>query len=107
MQIQNLEINILFFLCDSRIERVAVGTAKLMDLLNELSDIPEGEIMSAISTMVDQDLITVDGSRSKLSITQSGIDRLRSSVACQIHHFDHCKCGQGTYGCNAPGKSSQ
>ena len=96
MQIQNLGINILFFLCDSRVDRVAVGTAKLTDLLNELSDIPEGEIMYVISTMVGQDLITFDSSRSQLSITESGIGRLKSSVACRIQHYDHCKCGQGT-----------
>ena len=94
MQIQNLKINILFFLCDSRIDRITIGTAKLADLFNELSDIPEEEILSSISAMVDQDLITVDRSRSKLSITGSGIGRLESSIACRINHLDHCKCGQ-------------
>jgi hypothetical protein len=93
MPIQNLEINILFTMCDPRIKRVETGTVQSRELFDEFSDIPEKEILFAIDAMVNKGLITRDTPRSQLSVTPSGINRLKSHTACRVHHFDQCDCG--------------
>jgi ABC-type nickel/cobalt efflux system permease component RcnA len=94
MPIHNLEINILFIMCDPRIDRVETGTVQSRELFIEFSDIPEEEIQSAIDAMVKQGLIMSDTPRSQLSVTPLGINRLKSHTACRVHHFDQCGCGQ-------------
>ena len=94
MQIQNLEINILYFMCNPLRGQHADGTVMSRDVFDEFSDIPQGALLSAVNTMVDDGLISSDPSRSHLSITENGINRLQSSIACRIHRFDHCFCGR-------------
>jgi len=47
-----------------------------------------------LNTMENEGSITINPSRSYLSITEKGINRLQSSTACRIYDFDHCQCGQ-------------
>jgi hypothetical protein len=93
MNIRNLEINILFFICDSLNGHSENGSALTKDVFEDFSDIPKGELLSAVKTMVDEGLITTSSSRSCLSITEKGISRLESSIACRVNNFDLCQCG--------------
>jgi DNA-binding PadR family transcriptional regulator len=92
--IRNLEINILFFICDSLNSHSENGSAMIKDVFEDFSDIPRGQLRSAVKAMVDEGLITTSPSQACLSITEKGISRLQSSVACRINNFDHCQCGQ-------------
>jgi hypothetical protein len=94
MNIQNLESNILFFICDSLNGHSENGSAMIKDVLEDFSDIPESELLSAVKAMVDEGLITTSSSRACLSITEKGINRVQSSIACRVNNFDHCQCGQ-------------
>jgi DNA-binding PadR family transcriptional regulator len=94
MNIRNLKINILFFICDSLNGHSENGSAMTKDVFEDFSDIPTGELLSAVNAMVDEGLITTSSSRAYLSITEKGINRLQSSIACRVNKFDHCQCGQ-------------
>jgi hypothetical protein len=94
MNIRNLEINILFFICDSLNGQSEDGIAMVKDVFEDFSDIPEGELLSAINAMENEGLITINPSRACLSITEKGISRLHSSIACRVHNFDACHCGR-------------
>ena len=94
MKMQNLEINILFFICNSLNGQSEDGRVLSKDVLEDFSDIPESELLSAVNAMEDEGLITTNPSRARLSITKKGINRLQSSIACRVHNFDHCQCGQ-------------
>lgn len=94
MEIQNLEINILYFMCNPVRGHQEDGTILERDLFEEFSDIPEEKLFSTIDDMVDDRLIVMQPSESKLSITDRGIDRLQSSIACRVHRFDACRCGR-------------
>lgn len=89
MHIQNLEINILFFMCHPPLD----GNVVSRDLFDEFTDIPQGEMLSAIDAMAGDGLVTSDASRSHLSITAKGRHRLEQSLVCRIHQFDPCRCG--------------
>lgn len=89
MQIQNLEINILYHMCHPPTD----GTIVNRDLFDEFADIPQGEMLSAIDAMVGDGLVIRDASRTRLSVTPKGRRRLQHSVACRIHPFDPCRCG--------------
>jgi hypothetical protein len=52
MQIQNLEVNILYYLCNPLSGREEDGTAMDKDLVEKYSDIPEEAIQSAFDTMI-------------------------------------------------------
>jgi len=92
MEIANLEINILYFMCDPRSGPAQGGPVDARDIFDEFSDIPESTIESVIDSMAGDGLIAVDRARSRLSITSNGINRLQSSLACRIHRFDRCRC---------------
>ena len=94
MNIRNLEINILFFICDSLNGQSEDGIAMVKDVFEDFSDIPEGELLSAINAMENEGLITINPSRACLSITEKGINRLQSSIVCRVHNFDPCQCGR-------------
>ncbi|MFO7714061.1 hypothetical protein [Desulfosarcina sp.] len=96
MEINNLEINILYFMCNPINGQAEDGTIDSRDVFEQFSDIPAGSIMSAINSMVKNRLITTDPSRSRLWITAEGINRLQSSIACRIHQFDSCRCEHAT-----------
>lgn len=93
MEIKNLKINILYLMCNPLNGQVQVGAIDSKDLFEEFSDIPDGHVIAAIDSMDKERLITVDRSRTRLSITESGINRLQSSIACRIHKFERCQCG--------------
>ena len=88
MQIRNLEVNILYFLCNPLSGREEDGTALDQDLMDEFSDIPEDEIRFAIDAMVADELIRQNPSESNLTITAKGIKRLQSSVAYRMHNLN-------------------
>jgi hypothetical protein len=88
MQIQNLEINILYYLCNPLSGREEDGTAMDKDLVEKFSDIPEEAIQSAIDTMIADDLIRRNPPKSHLTITAKGLKQLRTSVAYHVHNFD-------------------
>jgi predicted methyltransferase len=67
------------------------GTIRQDGIFEEFSDIPTRSITSAIVSMETDGLITID--RSRVSITESGINRLQSSIACHVDKFDSCGCG--------------
>ena len=93
MQIHNLDINILYFLCDPRNLRQAQASCDIVDVVTEFSDIPAAEIVAAIRSMADEGLLNIHLQGSRVTITPGGIHRLRSSIACRIHHFERCRCG--------------
>ena len=88
MQIQNLEVNILYFFCNPMSGREEDGTAMDEDLMDEFSDIPKGSVQSTLNKMIADDLIRRNPSNSYLTITAKGIKQLRSSVAYRMHNFD-------------------
>ena len=93
MQINNLNINILYFVCNPTRGQEADGTARYEDVVNAFSDIPESNISAVISSMIADKLISMGPSRRRITITKNGIHRLQASVACRIHRFDGCQCG--------------
>lgn len=93
MEINNLEVNILYFICNPLNGELQDGTINQRGLLEEFSDLPERSVTAAIDSMESDGLIRIDRSRSRLSITENGINRLQSSIACHIHEFDSCGCG--------------
>lgn len=92
MEINNLEINILYFICNPLNGQVQKGAIDSKAIFEEFSDIPDGHVVVAIDTMARQNLIRIDRTHSRLSITQRGINRLQSSIACRIYDFDCCSC---------------
>jgi hypothetical protein len=92
MEINNLEINILYFMCNPLNGQLQDGTIRREGILEEFSDIPERIITSAIDSMRTDGLITIE--RSWISITERGLNRLQSSIACHVHKFDSCWCGR-------------
>ena len=92
MEINNLKINILYFMCNPLNGQVQDAAIDSKDIFEEFSDIPDGHVTAAIDAMAEEQLILVDRSRSRLSITASGINRLQSSIACRTHQFDRCRC---------------
>lgn len=93
MKIHNLEINILYCLCEPLDGLRKDRSNAVADIVDAFSDIPAGELMTTVRSMVGDGLITIDRSGNRLAITQGGIDRLQSSLACRIHRFDRCRCG--------------
>ena len=83
MKFNNLEINILYFMCNPLNGQLQDGTIRQDGIFEEFSDIPTRSITSAIDSMETDGLITID--RSRLSITESGIKRLQSSIVCHIY----------------------
>jgi hypothetical protein len=49
-----------------------------------------------IDKMAGDHLIAMDAAHSTIEITPNGVNRLQSSTACRIHHFDRCGCGRST-----------
>lgn len=96
MEITNLEINILYFICDPHNDRAHNGRIDSKDIFEEFSDIPPGSIESVIEAMARDRLVTIDAARMTVEITPNGVNRLQSSLACRIHHFDRCGCGRST-----------
>jgi hypothetical protein len=94
MEINNLEINILYFICNPLNGQLQDGTINLAGVYEEFSDLPNRSVTAVIASMETDGLITVDRSRFRLSITENGINRLQSSIACHIYQFDSCGCGR-------------
>jgi hypothetical protein len=92
-KINNLNINILYFVCNPARGQEADGTARYEDVVNAFSDIPESNISAVIGSMIADKLISMGPSRRRITITKNGIHRLQASVACRIHRFDGCQCG--------------
>ena len=92
MEINNLEINILYLICNPLNGQVQEGAIDSKAIFEEFSDIPDGHVIAAFDSMARENLILIDRTHSRLSITQSGINRLQSSIACRIYHFDRCRC---------------
>jgi hypothetical protein len=92
MNIRNLDINILYYLCDRLQQNGDHQRIDIDAIFEEFSDIPEREIDSAIRSMTNDRLIATDGPRSWLSVTEHGLNRLRSSVACRISPSELCAC---------------
>ena len=78
MKINNLEVNILYFICNPLNGELQDGTINQRGLLEEFSDLPERSVTAAIDSMESDGLIRIDRSRSRLSITENGISRLQS-----------------------------
>lgn len=92
MNIRNLDINILYYLCDRLPQNGDKQQIAIDTIFEEFSDIPESEIDSVIRSMTIDRLIAIDETRSWLSMTEHGLNRLRSSVACRISPFEPCAC---------------
>ncbi len=92
MKMHNLEINILYSLCNPLNGQVQNGAIDSKAIFEEFSDIPNGQLVAAFDSMARENLIQIDRTHSRLSITQIGINRLQSSIACRIHDFDRCRC---------------
>lgn len=101
MKFNNLEINILYFMCNPLNGQLRDGTIRQAVIFEEFSDIPKRSVASAIDSMETGGLITI--ARSRISITENGIHRLKSSIACHIYKFDSCECS-GAIGRPSPGR---
>ena len=86
MKFNNLKINILYFMCNPLNGQLQDGTIRQDGIFEEFSDIPTRSIIAAIDSMETDGLITID--RSRISITESGINRLQSSSVCHICKSD-------------------
>ena len=94
MKIHNLEINILYCLCDPLHGVHEDLSSAVADIVDALSDIPVGQLMSTIRAMAGDGLITIDRYGNRLAITDGGINQLQSTIACRVHRFDRCRCGR-------------
>ena len=94
MKIHNLEINILYCLCDPLSGLGNDRSSAVADIVDAFSDIPVGQLMSTIRAMVGDGLITIDRYGNRLTITDGGINQLQSTIACRVHRFDRCRCGR-------------
>jgi hypothetical protein len=93
MEIKNLEINILYHLCE-HLEHGRSGHSVPRQMIVELfSDIPENQLDSAINTLAVKRLLQPHEHGARLSITREGIDYLQSTAICQISQPDECNCG--------------
>ena len=92
MQIANLEINILYFMCNPLNGQAGDGAVDRARIFEEFSDIPSNAVGSAIHALTADGLVAENRKGSQLVITDSGISRLQSSIACRIHRFDRCRC---------------
>ncbi|MCB2146250.1 MAG: hypothetical protein KQI81_07220 [Deltaproteobacteria bacterium] len=104
MEINNLEINILYFMCNPLNGQLRDGTIDREGLLEEFSDLPERSVISAIDSMITDGLISIE--RSWISITEKGINRLQSSIACHVFKFDSCGCGR-SFGRQSSGRYTE
>jgi len=93
MNFNNLLVNILYFMCNPLNGQLQDGMINQEGIFEEFSDLPESSVASAIDSMLTDELIMIDPSRSRISITENGISRLQSTIACHIHKFDSCECG--------------
>ncbi|WP_372678731.1 hypothetical protein [Desulfosarcina sp.] len=94
MEINNLEINILYFICNPLNGHLHDGTINPAGIYEEFSDLPNRSVTAVIESMETDGLITVDRLRSQLSITENGINRLQSTIACHIYQFESCGCSR-------------
>jgi hypothetical protein len=94
MKIHNLEINILYCLCDPIHGGHEDQSKAVADIVDTFSDIPVEQLMSTIRNMTGDGLITIDRYGNRLTITDAGINQLQSTIACRIHRFDRCRCGR-------------
>jgi hypothetical protein len=94
MEITNLEINILYFICDPDSGQSRFGRIDSKAIFDEFSDIPDGIVETVIDKMSSDQLINMDAAHSTIEITPTGVNRLQSSLACRIHHFGRCGCGR-------------
>ena len=95
MEIMNLEINILYFLCSPDTGQGASsrnGAITTDQLFAGFADIPAESLRQALRSMQADGLITMDRTGKRLAVTASGMHRLQSSVACQTYRFDGCRC---------------
>lgn len=92
MIINNLEINILYYLCDPLNGQVQDAAIDSKEILEAFADIPDDHVIAAMDSMAKARLILMDHDHSRLSITPSGINRLQSTIACRLHHIDRCRC---------------
>ena len=93
MKINNLELNILYFICNPLNGELQDGTVDQSGIYEEFSDIPESNLSAAIDSMETDGLISTDRPGSRISITENGLNRLQASIACHIFKFDSCSCG--------------
>ncbi len=93
MEIVNLEVNILYFLCSPIDGSKTPGVVDRKAVIREFSDIPERNIASAVAAMVGAGLVTVDPEGSPIRVTDRGIEHLQASIACRVHQFTPCRCG--------------
>jgi hypothetical protein len=68
------------------------------DIIEAFSDAPARHVVAAIDSMAKARLIIMDPAQSRLSITQSGVNRLQSTIACRDHQFEHCRCNTSIAG---------
>ena len=90
MQINNLNINILYFMCNPDHGHNCGKNVIYADVVEAFTDLPETSVRTAIDGMCNENLISADGPQSRLSITRTGGQRLQASLACRIHHFGSC-----------------
>lgn len=93
MEIMNLDINILYFVCHDDQPEPA-GASRYQDVLEAFADIPPGHIRAVIDAMVADGLVTLNPTETRLTVTEKGILHLQASLPCQIHPFDSCRCGR-------------
>ena len=96
MEIINLEINILYFLCSPETGEGAshqTGTMTTRRLFEGFADIPAESIRQALRSMQANGLIRMDAAETTVSVSENGMHRLQASIACRTYSFDSCRCG--------------
>ncbi|GAB6905043.1 hypothetical protein DESC_700150 [Desulfosarcina cetonica] len=93
MEIMNLEISILYFLCQTDLHRDPAGTGLYESVVHAFADIPQDDIRTIIDGMVANRLISLNSSGTRLTVTAEGVLHLQASLPCRIHAFDGCRCG--------------
>lgn len=94
MQFTNLDINILYFLCNPVYVKEDNKSVRYADIVDAFSDIPEDQIRSTVRSMINDKLLRADPMHTRITVTPSGVDRLRGSIACKINQFSRCQCNR-------------
>lgn len=90
MEFRNLEINILYHMGCAHKGRKGEEPIAITEVLEEFSDIPESEFISAIDTMAAEGLISTNSSHSRIRITEQGNNKLQTSIARLNIEMDQC-----------------
>lgn len=84
MEFWNLEINIVYHMCEELTRKNRCGPLEIDVIYRTFSDIPKDKINSNIRLLVDKGWIREDKDRSRLFLTDHGRSEVRSFIPANL-----------------------